>query len=150
MNSTALFLISLGIPLIPFLGTEGLTHESKESKEQLEEIKNLESEIFSWQTGEIVIKKDEVLSRKTFRFKSQLQLNKTIREFLQESNAYTFTKMKPKEEQITKVLLLRKDQVKEIKDKIYKKGKLEIQILSDRNYLLGEDYVYGYIEVIPK
>ena len=145
-----LVLLSLGIPLISFLGTEGLTHESKDSKEQLEEIEKLENEIFSLKTGEIVIQVDEVLGSTTFQYKNQDQLDQEIEELLKDSNSYAFSKIKPKEEPKTRVLLIRGDHIKDMKELISQKGKWEVKIISSGNYILGEDYVYGYPEVLSK
>ena len=145
-----LVLLSLGIPLISVLGTEGLTHESKDSKEQLEEIEKLENEIFSLKTGEIVIQVDEVLGRTTFKYKNQDQLDQKIEELLKDSNSYAFSKIKPKEEKKRRVLLIREDHIKDMKEMISQEGKWEIKIISVANYIHGEDYVYGYPEILPK
>ena len=144
-----LVLLSLGIPLISVLGTEGLTHESKDSKEQLEEIEKLESAIFSLRSAEIVIQVDEVLGSTTFKYKNQDQLDQEIDALLKDSNSYTFSKIKPKEEPKTRVLLIRGDHIKDMKELISQKGKWEVKIISSGNYILGEDYVYGYPVVLP-
>ena len=145
-----LVLLSLGIPLISFLGTEGLTHQSKDSQKQLEEIEKLENEIFSLRSGEIVIQMDEVLGNTTIKYKNQDQLDQEIDELLKDSNSYAFSKIKPKEEPKTKVLLIREDHLKEMKELISQKGKWEIKIISAGNFILGAEYVYGYPEVLPK
>ena len=145
-----LVLLSLGIPLISVLGTEGLTHESKDSKEQLEEIEKLESAIFSLRSGEIVIQMDEVLGNTTIKYKNQDQLDQEIDELLKDSNSYAFSKIKPKEEPKTRVLLIRGDHIKDMKELISQKGNWDVKIISVWNYILGENYVYAYPAVLPK
>ena len=95
---------------------------------------------------------DEVLGNTTIKYKNQDQLDQEIDELLKDSNSYAFSKIKPKEEPKTRVLLIREDHLKDMKELISDEEEFEweVKIISASNHILGEDYVYGYPEVLPK
>ena len=63
------------------------------------------------------------------------------------ANRYTHKIVKPKNKEVTNLLLLRKNHIEEIQNTILKGGNWVINIKSVRNVLTGENFVYAFPEI---
>ena len=143
--------VIVGISLIPLLGvTHQLTKEMNKTEEQQQEINNLGKALFSLRTKEIVIENGEVLGSLTLKIQDQHQIKQAIDELLQKSNAYVFSKIKPDQEPNERILFVMKDDIEELKTDVSGGGDFVINVRSAGNFILGENAVYGYTEILSK
>ena len=112
------------------------------------ELKNLEKNLIALRRGDVVITSGQSLATTTFQFENIDQSKKEIENLLQRANLYSFLRIRPGDTPNRRILLVRKDHIERLENIISKGGDWVINIRSAGNVLKGENYVYGFPEVL--
>ena len=112
------------------------------------EFKQLESNIIALRSGKFVIRSGQSLIISEISSSNLKDIKSKIEKIIINANRYTHKIVKPKNKEVTNLLLLRKNHIEEIQNTILKGGDWVINIKSVRNVLTGENFVYAFPEII--
>ena len=124
----------------------------KEEREKLEkkikakeiEFKQLERNIIALRSGKFVIRSGQSLVISEISSSSQEDIESKIEKIIINANEYTHNIVKPQNKEIRNVLLLRKNHIQEIQNAILNGGNWVLNIISVRNVIRGEKFVYAF------
>jgi len=128
----------------------------KKEREKLEnkikskeiEFKQLEKNIIALRSGKVVIRSGQSLIISEISSSNLEDIKSQIEKIIINANRYTHKIVKPKNKEISNLLLLRKNHIEEIQNTILEGGDWVINIKSVRNVLTGENFVYAFPEII--
>ncbi len=112
------------------------------------EFKQLERNIIALRSGKVVIRSGQSLIISEISSSDLEDIKSKIERIIINANRYTHKIVKPKNKEITNLLLLRKNHIEEMQNTILKGGDWVINIKSVRNVLTGENFVYAFPEII--
>jgi len=115
--------------------------------ESEKELKKLEKNLYAFRSGNVVISSGQTLVTKTIRLNKSNDIKKIIESILQEANLYAFNLVKTNQSKYRRILLVRKDDIEKIENKIADNRSWVVRIKSAGNILRGENYVYAFPEV---
>jgi len=111
------------------------------------ELKKLEKNLYAFRSGNVVISSGQTLVTKTIQLKKTSDIKKIIESILQEANLYAFKLVKTNQSNYRRILLVRKDDIEKLENKISDRRSWVVSIKSAGNILRGENYVYAFPEV---
>ena len=111
------------------------------------ELKKLEKNLYAFRSGNVVISSGQTLVTKTVKLNRNSDIKKTIESILQKANLYAFNLVKTNQSNYRRILLVRKDDIEKLENKIADNRSWVVRIKSAGNILRGENYVYAFPEV---
>ena len=123
---------------------EGIREKIIESEKEL---KKLEKNLYALRSGNVVISSGQTLVTKTIKLNKTSDIKKIIESILQQANFYAFNLVKPNQSEYRRILLVRKDDIEKLENKIADNRSWVVRIKSAGNILRGENYVYAFPEV---
>ena len=111
------------------------------------ELKKLEKNLYAFRSGNVVISSGQTLVTKTIQLNKTSDIKKIIESILQEANLYAFKLVKTNQSNYRRILLVRKDDIEKLENKISDRRSWVVSIKSAGNILRGENYVYAFPEV---
>ena len=111
------------------------------------ELKKLEKNLYAFRSGNVVISSGQTLVTKTIKLNKNSDIKKIIESILQQANLYAFNLVKTNQSQYRRILLVRKDDIEKLENKIADNRSWVVRIKSAGNILRGENYVYAVPEV---
>ena len=123
---------------------EGIREKIIESEKEL---KKLEKNLYAFRSGNVVISSGQTLVTKTIKLNKTNDIKKIIESILQQANFYAFNLVKPNQSEYRRILLVRKDDIENLENKIADNRSWVVRIKSAGNILRGENYVYAFPEV---
>ena len=111
------------------------------------ELKKLEKNLYAFRSGNVVISSGQTLVTKTVKLNKNSDIKKIIESILQEANLYAFNLVKTNQSNYRRILLVRKDDIEKLENKIDNNRSWVVRIKSAGNILRGENYVYAFPEV---
>ena len=123
---------------------EGIREKIIESEKEL---KKLEKNLYALRSGNVVISSGQTLVTKTIKLNKTNDIKKIIESILQQANFYAFNLVKPNQSEYRRILLVRKDDIEKLENKIADNRSWVVRIKSAGNILRGENYVYAFPEV---
>ena len=123
---------------------EGIREKIIESEKEL---KKLEKNLYAFRSGNVVISSGQTLVTKTIKLNKTNDIKKIIESILQQANFYAFNLVKPNQSEYRRILLVRKDDIEKLENKIADNRSWVVRIKSAGNILRGENYVYAFPEV---
>ena len=115
--------------------------------ESEKELKKLEKNLYALRSGNVVISSGQTLVTRTIKVNKNNDIKKTIESILQEANFNAFNLVKTTQSKYRRILLVRKDDIVKIENKIADNRSWVVRIKSAGNILRGENYVYAFPEV---
>ena len=115
--------------------------------ESEKELKKLEKNLYAFRSGNVVISSGQTLVTKTIKLNKSNDIKKIIESILQQANFYAFNLVKPNQSEYRRILLVRKDDIEKLENKIADNRSWVVRIKSAGNILRGENYVYAFPEV---
>ncbi len=115
--------------------------------ESEKELKKLEKNLYAFRRGNVVISSSQTLATKTIKLNKTNDIKKIIESILQQANFYAFNLVKTNQSEYRRILLVRKDDIEKLKNKIADNRSWVVRIKSAGNVLRGENYVYAFPEV---
>ena len=115
--------------------------------ESEKELKKLEKNLYALRSGNVVISSGQTLVTRTIKVNKNSDIKKTIESILQEANFNAFNLVKTNQSKYRRILLVRKDDIVKIENKIADNRSWVVRIKSAGNILRGENYVYAFPEV---
>ncbi len=115
--------------------------------ESEKELKKLEKNLYAFRSGNVVISSGQTLVTKTIKLNKNNDTKKIIENILQQANFYAFNLVKPNQSEYRRILLVRKDDIEKLENKITDNRSWVVRIKSAGNILRGENYVYAFPEV---
>ena len=115
--------------------------------ESEKELKKLEKNLYALRSGNVVISSGQTLVTKTIKLNKTSDIKKIIESILQQANFYAFNLVKPNQSEYRRILLVRKDDIEKLENKIADNRSWVVRIKSAGNILRGENYVYAFPEV---
>tara|TARA_B100001093_G_scaffold139489_1_gene132068 strand:- start:222 stop:1148 length:927 start_codon:yes stop_codon:yes gene_type:complete len=123
---------------------EGIREKIIESEKEL---KKLEKNLYAFRSGNVVLSSGQTLVTKTIKLNKTNDIKKIIESILQQANFYAFNLVKPNQSEYRRILLVRKDDIEKLENKIADNRSWVVRIKSAGNILRGENYVYAFPEV---
>ena len=123
---------------------EGIREKIIESEKEL---KKLEKNLYAFRSGNVVISSGQTLVTKTIKLNKTNDIKKIIESILQQANFYAFNLVKTNQSEYRRILLVRKDDIEKLENKIADNRSWVVRIKSAGNILRGENYVYAFPEV---
>ena len=123
---------------------EGIREKIIESEKEL---KKLEKNLYALRSGNVVLSSGQTLVTKTIKLNKTSDIKKIIESILQQANFYAFNLVKPNQSEYRRILLVRKDDIEKLENKIADNRSWVVRIKSAGNILRGENYVYAFPEV---
>ncbi len=111
------------------------------------ELKKLEKNLYAFRSGNVVISSGQTLVTKTVKLNKNSDIKKVIEIILQKANLYAFNLVKTNQSTYRRILLVRKDDIEKLENKIADNRSWVVRIKSAGNILRGENYVYAFPEV---
>ena len=111
------------------------------------ELKKLEKNLYAFRSGNVVISSGQTLVTKTIKLNKTSDTKKIIESILQQANFYAFNLVKTNQSKYRRILLVRKDDIEKLENKIADNRSWVVRIKSAGNILRGENYVYAFPEV---
>ena len=111
------------------------------------ELKKLEKNLYAFRSGNVVISSGQTLVTKTIKLNKNSDIKKIIESLLQQANLYAFKLVKTNQSNYRRILLVRKDDIEKLENKISDNRSWVVRIKSAGNILRGENYVYAFPEV---
>jgi len=111
------------------------------------ELKKLEKNLYAFRSGNVVISSGQTLVTKTVKLNKNSDIKKVIESILQKANLYAFNLVKINQSTYRRILLVRKDDIEKLENKIADNRSWVVRIKSAGNILRGENYVYAFPEV---
>ena len=115
--------------------------------ESEKELKKLEKNLYAFRSGNVVISSGQTLVTKTIKLNKTNDIQKIIESILQQANFYAFNLVKTNQSEYRRILLVRKDDIEKLENKIADNRSWVVRIKSAGNILRGENYVYAFPEV---
>ena len=115
--------------------------------ESEKELKKLEKNLYALRSGNVVLSSGQTLVTKTIKLNKTNDIKKIIESILQQANFYAFNLVKPNQSEYRRILLVRKDDIEKLENKIADNRSWVVRIKSAGNILRGENYVYAFPEV---
>ena len=115
--------------------------------ESEKELKKLEKNLYAFRSGNVVISSGQTLVTKTIKLNKTNDIKKIIESILQQANFYAFNLVKSNQSEYRRILLVRKDDIEKLENKIADNRSWVVRIKSAGNILRGENYVYAFPEV---
>ncbi len=115
--------------------------------ESEKELKKLEKNLYAFRSGNVVISSGQTLVTKTIKVNKTNDIKKIIESILQQANFYAFNLVKTNQSEYRRILLVRKDDIEKLENKIADNRSWVVRIKSAGNILRGENYVYAFPEV---
>ena len=115
--------------------------------ESEKELKKLEKNLYALRSGNVVISSGQTLVTKTIKLNKTNDIKKIIESILQQANFYAFNLVKTNQSEYRRILLVRKDDIEKLENKIADNRSWVVRIKSAGNILRGENYVYAFPEV---
>ena len=115
--------------------------------ESEKELKKLEKNLYAFRSGNVVISSGQTLVTKTIKLNKTNDIKKIIESILQQANFYAFNLVKTNQSEYGRILLVRKDDIEKLENKIADNRSWVVRIKSAGNILRGENYVYAFPEV---
>ena len=115
--------------------------------ESEKELKKLEKNLYAFRSGNVVISSGQTLVSKTIKLNKTNDIKKIIESILQQANFYAFNLVKTNQSEYRRILLVRKDDIEKLENKIADNRSWVVRIKSAGNILRGENYVYAFPEV---
>ena len=115
--------------------------------ESEKELKKLEKNVYAFRSGNVVISSGQTLVTKTIKLNKTSDIKKIIESILQQANFYAFNLVKTNQSEYRRILLVRKDDIEKLENKIADNRSWVVRIKSAGNILRGENYVYAFPEV---
>ena len=115
--------------------------------ESEKELKKLEKNLYAFRSGNVVISSGQTLVTKTVKLNKTNDIKKIIESILQQANFYAFNLVKTNQSEYRRILLVRKDDIEKLENKIADNRSWVVRIKSAGNILRGENYVYAFPEV---
>ena len=115
--------------------------------ESEKELKKLEKNLYAFRSGNVVISSGQTLVTKTIKLNKSNDIKKIIESILQQANFYAFNLVKTNQSEYRRILLVRKDDIEKLENKIADNRSWVVRIKSAGNILRGENYVYAFPEV---
>ncbi len=115
--------------------------------ESEKELKKLEKNLYAFRSGNVVISSGQTLVTKTIKLNKNNDIKKIIEGILQQANFYAFNLVKTNKSKYRRILLVRKDDIEKLENKITDNRSWVVRIKSAGNILRGENYVYAFPEV---
>ena len=115
--------------------------------ESEKELKKLEKNLYAFRSGNVVISSGQTLVTKTIKSNKTNDIKKIIESILQQANFYAFNLVKTNQSEYRRILLVRKDDIEKLENKIADNRSWVVRIKSAGNILRGENYVYAFPEV---
>ncbi len=115
--------------------------------ESEKELKKLEKNLYAFRSGNVVITSGQTLVTKTIKLNKNNDIKKIIESILQQANFYAFNLVKTNQSKYRRILLVRKDDIEKLENKIADNRSWVVRIKSAGNILRGENYVYAFPEV---
>ena len=115
--------------------------------ESEKELKKLEKNLYAFRSGNVVISSGQTLVTKTIKLNKTNDIKKIIESILQQANFYAFNFLKTNQSEYRRILLVRKDDIEKLENKIADNRSWVVRIKSAGNILRGENYVYAFPEV---
>ncbi len=115
--------------------------------ESEKELKKLEKNLYAFRSGNVVISSGQTLVTKTIKLNKTNDIKKIIESILQQANFYAFNLVKTNQSEYRRILLVRKDDIEKLENKIADNRSWVVRIKSAGNILKGENYVYAFPEV---
>ena len=111
------------------------------------ELKKLEKNLYAFRSGNVVISSGQTLATKTIKLNKNSNIKNIIESILQQANLYAFKLVKTNQSNYRRILLVRKDDIVKLENKISDNRSWVVRIKSAGNILRGENYVYAFPEV---
>ena len=111
------------------------------------ELRKLEKNLYAFRSGNVVISSGQTLVTKTVKLNKNSDIKKVIESILQKANLYAFNLVKTNQSTYRRILLVRKDDIEKLENKIADNRSWVVRIKSAGNILRGENYVYAFPEV---
>ena len=111
------------------------------------ELKKLEKNLYAFRSGNVVISSGQTLVTKTVKLTKNSDIKKVIESILQKANLYAFNLVKTNQSTYRRILLVRKDDIEKLENKIADNRSWVVRIKSAGNIIRGENYVYAFPEV---
>ncbi len=115
--------------------------------ESEKELKKLEKNLYAFRSGNVVISSGQTLVTKTIKLNKTNDIKRIIESILQQANFYAFNLVKTNQSEYRRILLVRKDDIEKLENKIADNRSWVVRIKSAGNILRGEKYVYAFPEV---
>ena len=115
--------------------------------ESEKELKKLEKNLYAFRSGNVVISSGQTLVTKTIKLNKTNDIKKIIESILQQANFNAFNLVKTNQSKYRRILLVRKDDIEKLENKIADNRSWVVRIKSAGNILRGENYVYAFPEV---
>ena len=115
--------------------------------ESEKELKKLEKNLYAFRSGNVVISSGQTLVTKTIKLNKTNDIKKIIESILKQANFYAFNLVKTNQSEYRRILLVRKDDIEKLENKIADNRSWVVRIKSAGNILRGENYVYAFPEV---
>ena len=115
--------------------------------ESEKELKKLEKNLYAFRSGNVVISSGQTLVTKTIKLNKTNDIKKIIESILQQANFYAFNLVKTNQSEYRRIILVRKDDIEKLENKIADNRSWVVRIKSAGNILRGENYVYAFPEV---
>jgi uncharacterized protein (DUF3084 family) len=115
--------------------------------ESEKELKILEKNLYAFRSGNVVISSGQTLVTQTIKLNKNSDIKKIIENILQQANFYAFNLVKTNNSRYKRILLVRKDDIEKLENKIADNRSWVVRIKSAGNILRGENYVYAFPEV---
>jgi len=116
-------------------------------QESEKELKKLEKNLYAFRSGNVVITSGQTLVTKTIKLNKNNDIKKIIESMLQQANFNAFNLVKNNQSKYRRILLVRKDDIEKLENKIDDNRSWVVSIKSAGNILRGENYVYAFPEV---
>ena len=111
------------------------------------ELKTLEKNLYALRSGNVVISSGQSLLTKTIKIGKSDDIKKIIESILQQANFYAFNLVKTNQSKYRRILLVRKDDIEKLENKLSDNRSWVVSIKSAGNILRGENFVYAFPEV---
>ncbi len=115
--------------------------------ESEKELKKLEKNLYAFRSGNVVISSGQTLVTKTIKLNKTNDIKKAIESLLQQANFYAFNLVRTNQSKYRRILLVRKDDIEKLENKLADNRSWVVRIKSAGNILRGENYVYAFPEV---
>ncbi len=115
--------------------------------ESEKELKKLEKNLYALRSGNVVISSGQTLVTTTIKINKKNDIKKIIESILQQANFYAFNLVKTNQSKYRRILLVRRDDIEKLENKIADNRSWVVRIKSAGNILRGENYVYAFPEV---